>query len=137
MRTRLLLALLLAGGGLATTATGAYAAAPAPGPARATAALSFDINGPWTDDGRSKPVIASAGNVVVIDMSFAHRPTATGAVIDASSIVVTFPDAGTFIGTLGGPTSLRWSNGSTWHKVFTGPTVIDLNDNWSGGLHIS
>ncbi len=50
MRTRLLLALLLAGGGLATGATGAYAAAP--GPARTTAALSSDINGPWTDDGR-------------------------------------------------------------------------------------
>ena len=52
MRTRLLLALLLAGGGLATTATGRTPRA-APGPARTTAALSFDINGPWTDDGRS------------------------------------------------------------------------------------
>ena len=136
MRTRLLLAMILAGGGLVAAATGANAAAPAPGPTRTSAALAFDINGPWTDDGRSKPVIASAGNVVVIDMSFAHRPTATGAVIDASSIVVTFPDAGTYIGTFGGPTVLRWSNGSTWQKVFTGPTVIDLNDNWSG-QHIS
>ena len=99
--------------------------------------MSFDINGPWTDDGRSKPVIASAGNVVVIDMSFAHRPTATGAVIDASSIVVTFPMRAPSSARSAAATPLRWSNGSTWHKVFTGPTVIDLNDNWSGGLHIS
>jgi len=128
---------------LVASVAGASAAAAAPaapsGDAKA-AALPFNINGPWTDNGSAKPNITAASNVLVIDMSYAHRPSATGAVIDASSILVTFPDAGTFIGTFAAPTVLRWSNGSVWQKVYTGPTVIDLNDNWTDGLtahHIS
>jgi hypothetical protein len=134
----------LTGLGLVATATGAAAtsapAAFASGAIGAAAPLSFDINGPWTDNGSAKPVITAAGDELVIDMSYAHRPTASGHVIDASSIFVTFPDAGPFIGIFLSPTAIRWSNGSVWQKVFTGPTVIDLNDNWTDGLtdqHIS
>ena len=32
---------------------------------------------------------------------------------------------------------IRWSNGSVWQKVYTGPTAIDLNDNWTDGLTVS
>ena len=120
-------------------------AAPSPashssGAARPAALLPFDINGPWTDNGSAKPVITTAAGAVVIDMSYAHRPTASGSVLDASSILVNFPDAGPYIGTFVGPAVLRWSNGSIWQKVYTGPTAIDLNDNWTDGLtdqHVS
>jgi hypothetical protein len=136
---RLVIAMALAGVALVAAAPSGSAASP-PGGTPVTAALPFDINGHWTDDGTAKPVITTAGNAVVIDMSFAHRPGATGAVIDTSSILVTFPDAGTLIGTFAGPTFLQWSNGSVWQKVYTGPTVFDLNDNWTQGptdQHIS
>jgi hypothetical protein len=102
--------------------------------ARAAALLPFNIDGPWTDNGSAKPIISSAGGVVLIDMSYAHRPTASGSVLDASSILMTFPDAGPYIGTFLSPTVLRWSNGSIWQKVYTGPTVINVNDNWTDGL---
>jgi hypothetical protein len=134
----LMIAAMLAAIGLVTTATGASAASPpashSAGAPRTAALLPFDINGPWTDNGSAKPVISTAGGVVLIDMSYAHRPTASGSVLDASSILVTFPDAGPYIGTFVGPGVLRWSNGSVWQKVYAGPTVIDLNDNWTDGL---
>jgi hypothetical protein len=130
-------AVMLSGLGLVTAAASPGAASPpAARPAAAAvaaAALPFGINGPWTDNGSAKPVITSAGDLLVIDMSYAHRPTASGHVIDASSIYVTFPDAGPYIGTFLGPTVLQWSNGSIWQKVYTAPTVIDLNDNWTNG----
>jgi len=115
-------------------ATSAAAAAPARSGTAAGAALAFNVNGPWTDNGSAKPVITAVSNVLVIDMSYAHRPTATGTVIDASSILVTFPDTGAVIGTFVAPTVLQWSNGSVWQKVYTAPMVIDLNDNWTDGL---
>jgi hypothetical protein len=136
---RLVIAMVLAGVGLVAATPSASAASP-PGGTPVTAALAFDVNGHWTDNGTAKPVITSVGSAVVIDMSYAHRPSATGAVIDTRSILVTFPDAGTLIGTFGGPTVLQWSNGSIWQKVYTGPMVIDLNDNWTQGptdQHIS
>jgi hypothetical protein len=130
---RFLAAAVLASAGLVVAATGAAAAAAAPPSTPTTAALPFDISGSWTDNGTAKPKITSVGNAVVIDMSYAHRPSASGAVIDASSILVTFPDAGTYIGTFSSPTFLRWSNGSTWQKVYTGTMVFDLNANWTQG----
>jgi hypothetical protein len=139
-----MIAAMLAGIGLVAAATSA-SAAPSPashssGAARPAALLPFDINGPWTDNGSAKPVITTAAGAIVIDMSYAHRPTASGSVLDASSILVNFSDAGPYIGTFVGPAVLRWSNGSIWQKVYTGPTAIDLNDNWTDGLtaqHIS
>jgi hypothetical protein len=100
---------------------------------KATSTLQFDINGPWTDNGSAKPLITSVSNVLVIDMSYARRPNATGSVIDASSILVTFPDADTYIGTFVAPTLLQWSNGSTWRKVYRDPMLFALQDDWTDG----
>jgi hypothetical protein len=100
---------------------------------KARSALQFDINGPWTDNGSAKPLITSVSSVLVIDMSYARRPNATGSVIDASSILVTFPDADTYIGTFVTPTLLRWSNGSTWRKVYHDPMLFVLQDDWTDG----
>jgi hypothetical protein len=101
---------------------------------KATSALQFDVNGPWTDNGSAKPVITNVGNVLVIDMSYARRPNATGSVIDdVASILVTFPDDNTYIGTFVTPTLLRWSNGSTWRKVYTGGMLFVLEDDWTDG----
>jgi hypothetical protein len=101
---------------------------------KATPTLQFDINGPWTDNGSAKPLITSVSTVLVIDMSYARRPNAAGSMIDlSSSILVTFPDDNTYIGTFVTPTLLRWSNGSTWRKVYSDPMLFDLNDDWTDG----
>jgi hypothetical protein len=128
---RLLMAMVVAGIGLVAAATSAHASSPVP--PRATAALAFDVNGHWTDNGTAKPVITTAAGAIVIDMSYAHRPNATGTVLDGSSVLVTFPDADTYIGTFLAPTVLQWSNGSVWRKVFSGPLVFGLNENWTDG----
>jgi hypothetical protein len=101
---------------------------------KASSTLQFDINGPWTDNGSAKPVITNVSSVLVIDMSYADRPNATGSVIDASSsILVTFPDDNTYIGTFVTPTLLAWSNGSTWRKVYRDPMLFVLRDDWTDG----
>jgi hypothetical protein len=135
-------AVVLSGAGLVATATGASAqptTASTPSAATVAAApLLFDINGSWTDVGSAKPVITAANGFLIVDMSYAHRPTATGLVINSSTISVTFPDAGTFTATLQAPNIIRWSNGSTWEKVFTGPTVVNLNgQRWTPGAAFS
>jgi hypothetical protein len=102
------------------------------GPASAApSALAFDVSGTWTDDGHARPVMTVAGSGVFVDMSFAHRPNATGSVLDATRILVTFPDDhNTYLGTFLSPTFLQWSNGSTWQKVYTGPQVFDVAGVW-------
>ncbi len=40
-------------------------------------------------------------------MSSQHRPTATGVVINADTILITFPDAGTFAAKLVAPGTIR------------------------------
>ena len=120
-------AVVLSGAGLAATAIGASAqptTASTPSAATVAAApLLFDINGSWTDVGSAKPVITAANGFLIVDMSYAHRPTAT---------------AGTFTATLQAPNIIRWSNGSTWEKVFTGPTVVNLNgQHWTPGAAFS
>jgi hypothetical protein len=130
---RFMTAVLLTGVGLGFAVAGASNASAATGGGATTNALAFDVNGLWTDNGSAKPVFTVVNNTVVIDMSFAHRPNATGSVISATSILVTFPDADTYIGTFQTPGFLRWSNGATWQKVYTGPTVIDLNTTWTDG----
>ncbi|HVQ93422.1 MAG TPA: hypothetical protein VMU51_20455 [Mycobacteriales bacterium] len=127
-------AALVAAAAVMVVGTPASAATTPVTPAAGTAAaLPFNINGPWTDNGSAKPVISAAAGVVLIDMSYARRPTAQGVVLDATTILVTFPDAGPFIGTFLAPAVLQWSNGSVWQKVYTGPTVVDLNGRWSDG----
>jgi hypothetical protein len=125
---------LLAGFGLVFAASGAGAAPATASGGATTQALQYSVNGTWTDDGRAKPKITVVSNTVLIDMSYAHRPNATGTVIDASSILVTFPDLpNTYIGTFYGPGYLAWSNGSAWQKPYTGATTIGLNENWTDG----
>lgn len=131
-------ALVLTGASLVATATGASAQQTTPATlSAATAAaapLLFDINGTWTDGGSAKPVITAANGFLIVDMSASHRPTATGLVINSSTISVTFPDAGTYTATLQAPNILRWSNGSAWEKVYTGPTLLNLNGTtWTPG----
>jgi len=142
--TRFMTAVALTGVAL-VSALGAASTASAAGstssnPAAVTAALGFNVNGPWTDNGVARPVITVAANQVIIDMSYAHRPNGVGTVLDASSIVVRFPDADTYIGTFLSPTVLRWNNGAQWQKVYTGAPVIGLDTTWTNGItrhHIS
>jgi hypothetical protein len=83
----------------AVAATAAYAS-----PAAPAVAPAFSLNGPWTDNGMSKPVItASSTGSILVDMSALHRPNATGTVVSSRSISITFPDAGTIAGTLESP----------------------------------
>jgi hypothetical protein len=125
--TRLATAVVVCGLGLAATISGASVASAAP------PALVFNINGAWTDYGPAQPSITQSGSSVVVDMSYAHRPTAFGTVVDATTIVVRFPDAGTITGTLQGTGTIRWNNGSRWQKVFTGALVHDINGTWTDG----
>jgi len=90
-----------------------------------------DVGGTWTEIGVERPAMTVVGDRVFVDMSAARRPDATGTVVDATRILVTFPDAGTFLGVLQTPTFIRWSNGTAWHKVFTRPQVFDLAGAWS------
>jgi hypothetical protein len=116
----------------AVAATAAYAA-----PAAPAVAPAFNLNGAWTDNGTSRPVInVSSTGAILIDMSAMHRPNATGTVLSSTTAIsVTFPDDATYTGSLVAPNLIRWSNGSTWEKVFTGATVFNLNgDFWSPGV---
>lgn len=74
----------------------------------------FDLNGQWLPG----PVISVLGNTITVDMSPLGRPTATGVVLDPSTIQVTFPDGGTFTGQLAtGPQRILWSNNTVWTKA--------------------
>jgi hypothetical protein len=76
----------------------------------------FDLNGSWSDGSPWIAVIYEGATSLTVDMSDFDRPTAHGSIIDSSTITVTFPDAQTYTGTLQGPKTIRWSNGSTWTK---------------------
>ncbi|MBG6134720.1 hypothetical protein [Longispora fulva] len=130
MMGRLATVVLLAGAGLVAAVSGAGAAPPA---ATVAVAPVFDLNGPWTDNGSARPSIINNGVNLVVNMNYAGRPTAFGTVRDATTIVVRFPDAGTFTARLEGTGIIRWSNGSTWQKVFNGPLVHDINGPWTDG----
>lgn len=109
--------------------TGAVGPAAIPA-ARTASGTAPDISGTWTELGIERPAITVVDDAVLVDMSFAGRPDATGRVVDATRILVTFPDAGTFLGVLRTPTFLCWSNGSSWQKVFTDPQIFDLAGRW-------
>jgi len=132
--TAVVLTGLTVGSALGAANTASAAGSTSSNAAGATATLASNVNGPWTDNGVAKPVITVAGNRVVIDMSYARRPNGVGTVLDASSIIVTFPDADTYIGTFLSPTVLRWNNGAQWQKVYPGATVIGLNTTWTNGI---
>jgi hypothetical protein len=68
---------------------------------------------------------------ISIDMSAYGRPTATGKILTASSITVTFPDAATYTGTLQLPNTIAWSNNSAWTKailVLAPANILDIQN---------
>jgi fibronectin-binding autotransporter adhesin len=76
----------------------------------------FDLAGRYLPT--PSPVISVNGTAITVDMSALGRPTATGTVLDASTIRVTFPDTGTLTGQLlPDPDRIMWSNNSVWTKV--------------------
>lgn len=93
-------------------------------------APAFGLTGPWTDFGTGSPSIIENNGNIVIDMSFANRPTAFGLVLDPTTIKVFFRDASTLIGTLSS-NRIQWENGSTWAKVYNGPMPTDVNGAWT------
>ncbi|WP_329395203.1 PASTA domain-containing protein [Streptomyces melanogenes] len=89
-------------------------------PSRAAVAatpLVFDVNGMFTDGGSARPVITDVNDILTVDMSSQHRPTATGVVINSDTILITFPDDATYSAKLQAPNIIRWSNGSTWQRL--------------------
>jgi hypothetical protein len=82
-------------------------------------ATVFDLNGTWTDGpGRGPgPRITVRGTTIQIDMTAFHRPTATGAALSRSSIMITFADDATHTGQLIAPNTILWDNNSTWTKL--------------------
>lgn len=111
-------AALIGAGVLAVAAPAS--AQPAQRSARQTMAATttvFDVNGIYTDGGSARPRISDVNDILTIDMSSQHRPTATGVVINADTILVTFPDDATYTAKLVAPGTIRWSNGSIWQKL--------------------
>uniref|UniRef100_A0AAU2UXG6 PASTA domain-containing protein n=1 Tax=Streptomyces sp. NBC_00003 TaxID=2903608 RepID=A0AAU2UXG6_9ACTN len=88
--------------------------------------LVFDVNGTFTDGGSARPVMSDVNDLLTVDMSSQHRPTATGVVINSDTILVTFPDDATYTAKLQAPNTIRWSNGSTWQKLTL--VVPDVSD---------
>jgi hypothetical protein len=87
--------------------------------ATAPPVTTFDLNGTWTDGpGRGPgPVISVRETTVTVNMSAFGRPTAHGAVLDSSTITVTFPDDAAYTGRIERPNVIRWSNNSVWTKI--------------------
>jgi hypothetical protein len=77
----------------------------------------FDLNGSWSDGSPWIAVIHEGPASLTVDMSDFDRPAAHGNISHSNTITVTFPDDQTYTGTLQGPKTIRWSNGSTWTKV--------------------
>jgi PASTA domain len=117
---------ILAGLGMA----GAAAQAGAQPVAAAAVAVTtvFDLNGTYTDGGSARPVIKNVNDILTVDMSSQHRPTATGVVVNSDTILVTFPDDATYGGKLIAPGTIAWSNGSAWRKLplVSVPNVVGL-----------
>lgn len=77
----------------------------------------INLNGKWASGGAPGPVITVSGNSISVDMSAYHRPAAYGTIVDNGDITVTFPDDKTYTGKLQPPSTIVWSNNSTWTKV--------------------
>jgi hypothetical protein len=83
----------------------------------------IDLNGAWAGPSDERPYIYlygdsqySSGYTIMVDMTLLNRPDAFGYLVDASTIVVVFPDDRDYTGTIVNGTSIRWSNNSVWTK---------------------
>ena len=115
---------IVAGLGMAGTVTRAGSQ-----PVAAAAVTTvFDLNGTYTDGGSARPVIKNVNDILTVDMSSQHRPTATGVVLNSDTILVTFPDDATYGAKLIAPGTIAWSNGSAWRKLplVRVPNVVGL-----------
>jgi phospholipase C len=93
----------------------------------------IDLKGKWASGGVAGPFISVTGNSISIDMSAAHRPTASGSIVDSAHISVKFPDDKAYTAVLQPPNVIKWSNNAVWTKVPVIATVIDLNGQWAVG----
>ncbi|NCR06775.1 MAG: hypothetical protein GPI94_24270 [Microcystis aeruginosa LG13-03] len=75
------------------------------------------VNGQWYYSGRPGPIITQSGDRLTVDMSAYGRPTATGRILSPTEIRVTYPDYGTFVGTLTGRGQINWSDRSVWQAL--------------------
>ena len=75
------------------------------------------VNGQWYYSGRPGPIITQSGDRLTVDMSAYGRPTATGRILSPTQIQVTFPDDGTFVGTLNGRGQINWNNSTVWQAL--------------------
>ena len=100
-------------------------------PEWSTIPTALNLNGDWTDGSTKNAAISVEFKSLKVDMSAYGRPAATGTIVDAGTIEVTFPDDQTYTGQLQTPNRIRWSNNSVWTKVVN--TVMDLNGNWTDG----
>ncbi|NCR54473.1 MAG: hypothetical protein GPJ10_14020 [Microcystis aeruginosa L211-07] len=75
------------------------------------------VNGQWYYSGRPGPIITQSGDRLTVDMSAYGRPTATGRILSPTQIRVTYPDYGTFVGTLTGRGQINWSDRSVWQAL--------------------
>jgi len=116
---------VLAGLGLA----GPISQAGAQPVAAAAVTTAFDLNGTYTDGGSARPVIKNVNDILTVDMSSQHRPTATGVVVNIDTILVTFPADATYGAKLLASGTIAWSNGSTWRKLalVSVPPVVGLD----------
>jgi hypothetical protein len=102
------------------------------------------IRGTWFYNGKGIPVSHLSGDRIRVTMSNFRRPTAMGRMISPSAMEVTFPDDGTFIGTLHGDGQIRWNNGTVWqatqfagswkYEGEYGPRVVQLGDELRVGM---
>ncbi len=76
------------------------------------------LRGYWTAGGPQRASISVSSPSITINMTAFGRPTAHGSIVNDSTFTVTFPDDNSFTGTLEGPKTIRWSNGTVWTKVF-------------------
>ncbi|MBB5868838.1 hypothetical protein F4553_002217 [Allocatelliglobosispora scoriae] len=105
--------------------TGAVLTAAAP--ANAATPTVFDLNGIFSDGGSARPAITNVNDILTVNMSSQHRPTATGVVLATDRIIVSFPDDTTYTAILQAPGTIRWSNGSVWTKTKPVPNLIGMS----------
>ena len=96
------------------------------------------INGTWFYGGKGIPV-SLRDDRVTVNMSAFRRPTATGRMLSPTQLQVTFPDDGTFVGTLDGQGKISWNNSTVWqatqfagswkYEGKYGPKIQQLGDN--------
>ena len=84
----------------------------------------IDLNGEWVGPSGERPYIylysepnAGAGYTIHVDMSLLNRPDAFGYFVNASTLVVVFPDDRDYTGTIdANGRTIGWSNNTVWNK---------------------